>query len=77
MKNPEKYEFDHRLPSGKVEIPLIKGGAWEQEVPQGVLPLILYQCATNNNWDHHQKEYYRHMENYLLHIQLQQTPFNI
>jgi hypothetical protein len=26
VKNPEKHEFDHRLPSGKVEIPLIKRG---------------------------------------------------
>ena len=26
----------------------------------GGLPHILYQCANNNNWDHHQKEYYRH-----------------
>ena len=64
-------------PLEKSILPLIKRGLLSGLPGQGVLPLILYQCATNNNWDHHQKEYYRHMENYLLHIQLQQTPFNI
>jgi hypothetical protein len=57
-------------PLEKSILPLIKRGLLSGLPPIGGPP-TLYQCANNNNWDHHQKEYYRHMENYLLHIQLQ------
>ena len=56
---PKKISLRVPFLYGNVEIPLFKGGGLRGGGVGG-LPHILYQCANNNNWDHHQKEYYRH-----------------